>query len=181
MGPTFDSLIVIGQAPKRGGRPDLPLYPWPPRSTGGKLKRMMGLTAREYISLERRNLFYRLPAMPGRKSGDVFPQKGDAFPLAEAKARAKEMVHELWGRRVLFIGIGVARAFGHKITDDEPTCKWNGYKPYKWACVPHLSGLNRWWNDADNKRRGGRFLSVLGRCLRRNSAPKPFQKTEQNQ
>ena len=64
------------------------------------------MTLRQYYeSFERADL---IPAWPGpNRSG-----KGDAFPADEARSNARGMLRGFSGRRVVFVGRGVAQAFG---------------------------------------------------------------------
>jgi hypothetical protein len=136
--------ILIGQAPSRGGDPRRPLSSGP---TATALARLAGLPAHEFLrAFERRNL---LDAWPG-KSG-----KGDAFPLRAARDAAMIILPELRGRRVVFLGRNVARAFYF----DGEFLKWkrcfgNGIA----AVFPHPSGINLWWNKSRNERAAVRFL-----------------------
>jgi hypothetical protein len=89
------------------------------------------------------NLLGRWPGRAGR---------GDAFPMAEARAAAAAM--SLEGRAIL-VGRAVACAFGLR-----------GLEPLRWvrsgalevAMVPHPSGLNAWWNSPENRSAAAAFL-----------------------
>jgi hypothetical protein len=90
---------------------------------------------------------------------DIYPGrqgKGDLFPadLARAAAKGTDLAaHD----RVLFVGAGVARAFGFA----GPVLRWQRFRGTMAAAMPHPSGINRWWNDAANVRRAARFMSRL--------------------
>lgn len=140
-------MILVGQAPSRTSDPLDPLSGDP---LATKLARMFGLSKADYLRdrrIERRNI---LEEWPGKAA------KGDAFPRAEALAAAILQEREFRGRRVIFLGKGVARAFGF------PTAEYLKWTPWFLsgiaAILPHPSGVNRWYNDGGNARRAKRFL-----------------------
>lgn len=141
--------ILIGQAPNRSGRADLPLTGG---RTGGRLQELMGLSLGSYVRLfSRANL---LDAWPG--SGGP---KGDAFPARLARIAAIEMLEagHLRDRLVLFVGVGTARAFRFPA----PPLDWAEHAGTLCACVPHPSGVNLWWNLPENERAARAFLTDL--------------------
>jgi hypothetical protein len=136
---------MIGEAPGRGGDPS--------RACTGRfmdaLVNAAGITRWRYLrAFERTNL---LPSWPG-KAG-----KGDAFPMAEAKRLAAETPTA--GRTILLCGRRVATAFG--VSAPFLACERRGGATF-WV-LPHPSGLNRWWNDPENKRRAGDLVRDLAR------------------
>ncbi len=149
--------LLIGQAPGPRTDPELPLFPVPNTSTGGRLKEIMGIRRYEYLRIfERINL---LPTFPGQHKRD------DKFPIASARLAAAAMRSLLAGRVVILVGRNVARAFGHveefhqwvdwavrrpcKIARDNPYCRV--------AVIPHPSGRNHWYNDQANREAAQRF------------------------
>lgn len=140
----MNDLILIGQAPgrKTDGKGALS------GRMGRILADLFGITAREYHEIRRVNLLDRFPG----KSG-----KGDVFPEREARTRASEMRKVLWNARVIFIGVGVAKAFGY---EGKP-CKWFRHEGFTAAYIPHPSGINRWWNDSENKALAKNFARSL--------------------
>ena len=150
--PAGDRLIILGEAPGNYARP-LVLYPYPPNCTGHRLMKLMGMTRFEYLHTDRRNLF---PAYPG-KSG-----KGAAFPYSQAKMLARQIEPSLAGYNVLFVGKRVAAAFGfgHNNPTFRKPLQWHPWV-YRYAVLPHPSGINRWWNDPDNKAMGEAFLHAV--------------------
>lgn len=136
-------ILVIGQAPGRG-KPTAPLA----GRAGKKLADLHGVAHAEFMATrEVVNLLDRWPGKAG---------KGDAFPLAEARERAA--LHDLsrWDR-VVFLGKNVARAFNFRA----PFLVWQSLDGVLCAVVPHTSGINRWWNDADNTEAARRFCLAL--------------------
>jgi hypothetical protein len=93
--------------------------------------------------------------------GKQLKGKGDLFSLCEAEAAARSLLPRLRGRLVLAAGKGVARAFGltgvrwfETVIAGDVTV----------ATVPHLSGVNRWWNNAANRELAGKkLLRLLGK------------------
>ena len=134
---------------------------------------MMGLRMAEYVSIQRRNLFREYPG------GGV---GGDRFPTKEAHVRALAMLPDLASRRVLFVGKGVGDAFGffsrHPIdtgTDSDRLLRWMHCRLFgielEAACIPHLSGRNRWYNDPGNRLAAEEFLRPLGEAHRASLQP----------
>lgn len=141
--------LLIGQAPAKysEGLPALCGH------SGRHLASLAGLPPAAFMAaVETRNL---LSHFPGAAAGG-----GDLFPRRAARAAAERMEAELVGRRVLFVGAGVASVFGHLGT---PPLAWHRGDGYRFAVIPHPSTVNRWWNDYANRRRAARFLrEVLG-------------------
>lgn len=134
-------LFLVGRAPGThpGHNPEVhALYPYPPGCSGHRLWRMTGLLVSRYISIPRRNV---IPRYPGRQGG------GDAFPMREARRYAEQMLPMIEDHSVVFVGKGVAEAFGRK----GEWCRWYEGSLYDWAILPHPSGRNRWYNDQKNR------------------------------
>src|SRR5580765_595681 len=159
-----DRLLLIGQSPSINGDPRRPLIAGP---TGERLRELLGLDLLAYVrATERVNLLAEYPGKAG---------KGDRFPLEEAREAAVEMTPRLLGRRVIFVGHGVARAFGLKgrplvwheraITISQLGVRGaiigeiSGW--HQWAICPHPTGINRWWNDPKNKAKALAFFGGL--------------------
>jgi uracil-DNA glycosylase len=150
--------LFIGQAPSKETDG---LEPFVGRS-GKFLAALMGLTHEEM--LEQHDFINILNAWPGAGSG------GDLFPIDEAKRKACELLPSLNGRLVVFLGSNVARAFELN--------KFSFFEFYQLlalsqgsttvasaAVVPHPSGINRWYNDHNNRETASRFLlSLQKRC-----------------
>lgn len=143
-------MIFVGQAPGPTGDPDLPLANG---RVGRRLCCLTGLTQGELLVVERVNL---LSAWPG-KAG-----KGDRFPMAEAKRAASDLLPRLVGKRVLVVGQGTARAMG---LDPRPLA-WRAGFGFRYAVLPHPSGVNHWWNSAENRDAAGAFMRRVGRRIR---------------
>lgn len=144
------NVLVIGQAPPR--RATAEHKPLTGRA-GLRLARAADVTLdRLHELIDTANVF---PEFPGRAA-----RKGDAFDGAAAKAAAAAVPID--GRRVIYLGRKVARAFGHRgrieymvpLQDQRAQAAW---------CLPHPSGINRWWNAPGNLTTARTFLrGVLG-------------------
>lgn len=111
---------------------------------GDRLARLAGMPGHRELR-RRARLVNLLPAWPG-KSG-----KGDAFPLREARDRARRLRTR---GTVLLAGRVVAAAFG--LADAEY------FEPRgRFHVIPHPSGVSHWWNDPANVRRARRFLRAV--------------------
>jgi len=154
-------IVVIGQALNRAAGTGPHFKRWGARwarrvaitgTIGRKLARLSGLEFHEWMRrTERLNLINRWPGRDG-----IF---GDAFPMKEAVANAYRLHPRLHGRMVILLGRNVADAFTLTDLRELRWCAF-GCEELEWtmAIVPHPSGLNRWWNDAVNQRKAGRFL-----------------------
>lgn len=133
--------MLVGQAPGPGGAPLGPLR-------GGRVGRRLADAAGlpEERLAEVFELWNLLGAWPGRAG-----EKGDRFPLPAARAAAARLLPLLDGHHVVLLGWNVERAFGLGI---EAPLRW---LQHEWAegemlvaVLPHPSGVNLWWNRAEN-------------------------------
>lgn len=134
--------VLIGQAPGPNTNPELPLYPRPRRSGGGRLWALTGLTTSEYLAaFHRMNL---LRTFPGRSKRD------DRWPAREARIAARAAEPLLEGRTVVFVGRNVASAFEYA---ELPWFSWSFNEQYRYrlVVVPHPSGRNHWYNRESNR------------------------------
>lgn len=124
----------------------------------GELAALAGVIPHKFDELfECVNVLDRWPGKQG---------KGSAFPLPEARARAIIMVEKLKERKVILLGRRVEMAFGLNLP-------WLTLTPWIFidrlgepvtcevATCPHPSGVNRWWNDASNRRAAATFWGSL--------------------
>lgn len=146
---------LLGEAPGRGFD-DQPAFS---SKSGRFLSDLIQLDVQETFRCL--NLLQR---WPGRSSG-----KGAAFPHREARASAEELCQRLAEEaartRIILAGMRVAKALG--IRRDVIYFRWQPLAdvsatlshPQLWVAVmPHPSGVNRWWNDAENKKLAAEFL-----------------------
>lgn len=138
--------VIIGQAPSRVSDPSEPLS----GRSGARLASLAGVDLpafREFF--DRRNMLSEWPGKAG---------KGDAWPGApEARAIAEGLRTGLATRRVVLLGVNVARAFGFP---GEPFL-WARHWEGVFAFSPHPSGTNRWWNDRRQVEQARRFWRSL--------------------
>lgn len=120
--------MLIGEMPGRTTSPDLPLFPYPRNSAGGRLLKMSGLTIGEYLGrLIRINLI---------------PHYAEKWDPEGARIRAEWLVKNSPVDRIVLLGQHVGAAFGfssffHHETVNDKTL----------VCIPHPSGRNRVYND----------------------------------
>ena len=140
--------LLVGMAPGPRTDPRAPLLPYPKNSAGYKLAKLTGLSHYRYLqNYERINCLTMFP-------GAHMHQKGDRFPMREARGAAGVHVQHFPGRRVIFVGRKTAEAFGWPRGKldffDWARCpEWC----YDAAVVPHASGCNLFWNEPGNKER----------------------------
>lgn len=157
-------IVLIGQAPGPNTDPDLPLFPVPKTSAGGRLVQIAGITKGQYLAtFERINV---LRYFPGKW------QNGDRFPLQEARVAADAIAPLLAGRRVVLVGQNVALAFSirqdffvwstHQVRRRCPVTRDPGLAEF--AVIPHPSGRNFWYNAAARRAEARAFFDrLLGR------------------
>jgi hypothetical protein len=104
-------------------------------------------------AFDRVNLLYE---HPGKYPGG----SEDKFPRTLGRAAAQAMRPWLFGREVLLVGRDVARAFD--VPDDHPWMEWREMPTWRirYACIPHPSGRNHWYNEAGNIKAVSEFLQA---------------------
>jgi uracil-DNA glycosylase len=116
--------------------------------TGVSAKRLagfLGVTLEEFHQqFQAVNLLAGFPgkAKAGKKKG-----RGDAFDLKAGKAAAAELL-KMRGEHYVCLGGNVARAFG---VAKQPMLAWQPLGESTVAWMPHTSGLNKFYNDVDNR------------------------------
>lgn len=149
--------LLVGQAPGPSTDPDYPLYPT--TNSGRALCQLMGVDGHEYLdTFDRVNLLY---SFPGRHKRD------DKFPVRDARIAAEAMAPLLQGRPVVFVGRGVAEAFGCPSSllgfhDWQHNPRWQ----FDMAVVPHSSGRSRWYNNSANRAEATAFWADFVARLR---------------
>jgi uracil-DNA glycosylase len=148
---TDGRVVFVGQAPSQNTDG---LAPFSGRS-GQRLAALSKIPHNDLGNVfELRNLFDR---WPGKMTG-----KGDRFPATEARKRAMKLSTKLRGQRVVFVGHNVSKAFGVKVGQGAlMTWLTVGHIPFRFAVIPHPSGVNRWWNNTANERAASDFLCQL--------------------
>lgn len=153
--------VLVGIAPARAGDEGQPLSAVAPQSTGRRLANLIGVSALDYM-----RAFDRVNVCP-------FPQPSTIKPK-EWRAAAENLAGSLLrDRRVILLGPNVAECFGIKRSVYE-FLLWHekrnvhrgvlGFRagqtlPFSWAVMPHLSGRNHWYNDANNVCEAAEFLN----------------------
>jgi len=142
--PPVPAGLLVGEQPAPGGRPELPLWPWPERSAGRRLLAMSGLSAGDYLArLARVNMARRPVARWSAKQAEhrahqLLATLPDGARVVLLGARARDAVPALarlgWFEPAL---LRVTR--GHAVI----------------VSVPHPSGRNREYNDPANRDRAG--------------------------
>lgn len=144
--------LIVGEAPGRKGR----RAPVAGRC-GLTLARYAGLSPRAfYRTFARTNV---LPTWPGAAA-----KKGARFPAKGARINARAIAQrEFWsGRTIILLGKRVARAFlcRPEYFVGQAT---GGAMLY---VVPHPSGVNAWYNAAENRDRTSRFMRTVALLAR---------------
>ena len=147
-------ILFVGQAPSRE-TDGLPPFVG---KCGTFLAELLGTTQEQMLFDH--DFVNVLDRWPGRGPG------GDKFPMLEAKVAAKKKIPQLRGRTVVLLGANVARAFGG------PKFQYLGWYQLRnpdnlsdiicqATIVPHPSGVNRHWNNHDNRLIAAKFLRTL--------------------
>ena len=140
-----DRILLIGQAPSRGGDPTRPLE----GKIGEKIASLAGMEFAQYLArTDRMNVLDR---WPGKNGG-----KGDSFPMIAARCAAAGKSSMLAERVVMFVGKASAAAFG--LRTEYLTWSWSAELSCRFFILPHPSGIVRWWNDSTNVQQAAKFL-----------------------
>lgn len=101
--------------------------------------------------------------------------RGSAFPALAARAATVDFWSRFGDPRfdrvqvVLFAGKRVAAAFGHRLEYLQlvagPRRRYSG-ATFRLGTVPHPSGANAWWNDAENRALFAEFALEVVKGLR---------------
>lgn len=149
--------LLIGEAPGPNTDPRAPLFPLPSRSSGGILQKMTGLNRGDYLrTFDRLNLFYRHPG-----TWESSARGKDKWSQRDARIVAESLRPLLAGREVLLVGRRTAEAFGYS-RDRMDFFSWSRCEDYGvvFACIPHPSGRNHYYNDPGNRERARAFLEA---------------------
>lgn len=139
--------LLIGEQPGPGSNPRLPLWPYPPGSSGGRLHRMTGVPVADYLTLLARvNLFHRPIAR---------------WTVESARARMASLLSGLPDEaRVVLVGTRVRDAYTPSWSRTRVPLRW--FEPIyeagpcvRLVAIPHPSGRNPDYNHADTRARAG--------------------------
>lgn len=138
--------IIVGQAPSRtsAGNPAFS------GKSGPRLAEMLGVEHRDLWKLF--EVVNVLDFYPGPDAWG-----GDVFPLEAAKTRAAAMKSSFRGRRVVYVGKNVARAFGASVGYFEWGEEMLDQDSFRFCVIPHPSGVSRFWNAEENVVRARTF------------------------
>lgn len=134
--------LFVGEMNPYGSDPYYALYCQPEFSSGGRLRKILGLTRHKYVSLYRTNL------CNGRWS------------LRSARSRANRILASEDPRFDVIATLGrkVQKAFGLGLADFFTTVEHTGRT---FVVLPHPSGLSRAWNDPSATTRTRQLLSEI--------------------
>ena len=143
-------LVIVGQGPSRAGSRHSARRRSREACTGRVGRKLAKLLRMPEVA------FYAMAArvnLNARFNGKA--AKGDAFNVVEGLATARRiLVRHRNGEKLVLLGRTVGRCFG--VTGDYLRVTIREGHPF--LLFPHPSGINRWWNDARNRRRAGRAL-----------------------
>lgn len=158
--------LLLGESPNAAtvGHPSLWLRPdlSGKRHSANRLLIYTGYSLAKFLmTFERDNL---LRSLPPRSA------KGREFPRDDAHEAAGRIHAQADGRRVIMLGRRVASAFmwmwcgrsdAIPLMQFFPASSWSSEDTFQAAIVPHPSGVNRWWNDTENRRKARDFFASL--------------------
>lgn len=131
-----ERLLVIGEAPSDDGAPL-------EGRVGRRIAEYAGITFDQYLELTDRY--------------NLFPSPISGWFAEHAQQHAIDIWPMLIGRTTLLLGKNVTRAFG--LTPSDLQLSWK--QPTDGiliAMLPHPSGRNLWWNEAENRVAARNFL-----------------------
>lgn len=130
--------LILGEAPGRSTSGDMPMFPHPPQSAGGRLHAFSEMPIRQYIALfDRRNVF------------DVM-----GWNAKRAVSIVREIAGQWLDRRIVICGNRVSEAFGYR----GPSYRWFYSHGVRCVRIPHPSGRSIILNDATERLRVRRVL-----------------------
>jgi len=138
-----ERVLLVGESNPLGSNARYALYPLPPNATGGRLCKILGLSAREYLgTFDRVNL--------------VRYGVGSSWPRIAARVSVGLLTH----RRRILLGARVCSA--HRV-------RFEPFRTFEIGTVqvlvlPHPSGRNLMWNDPYN---AVRARQAVARFMRR--------------
>lgn len=148
--------MLIGQAPSKGTEGKTPFSGESGRRIEGMAKIDAGALSGHYA------LRNALDYYPGGAKG-----KGDAFPSEPAREGIQQLVEQVKGTevdRLIFVGRGTANAFALDPDSVGGYLQWfrtAATGPRVWlAILPHPSGINRWYNETENRLAAALFLQT---------------------
>jgi len=146
--------LLVGETPNKScvGEPRLWLLPDKKNKScaASRLLEASGLTLREYLrAFDRTNLAKGLPPRAG---------KGRKFPMATARKAARRILLDDRRPGIVVLGKRAARAFG--LTDPR-WFEWTDALGQRVVVIPHPSGVNRYYNDEENRALTRRFFEEL--------------------
>jgi hypothetical protein len=155
--------IIIGEAPGPNTSPWCPMFPFPPKSAGGRLMRFSGMPPELYL-----RVFARFNLMTW------YPMIWDQDEADQAAARFVERLGflcvalERAGRerpRIVTLGVRVGEAFGQVRDQSGWWQKWviDAQGPVECCAIPHPSARNRVYDDPQQVKNVGMFLRWAAR------------------
>lgn len=156
--------IIMGEAPGPNTSPWCPMFPFPPKSAGGRLMQISGMLPVLYLSVfARHNLLTWYP--------------GERWPTSEAEGAAVRFVERLGhlcvaldraGRerpRVVTLGVKVGAALGQEREKHGWWHQWviDAQGPVEVCAIPHPSARNLIYRDPDQVKQAARLLRWAAR------------------
>lgn len=151
--------LLVGEQPRPGGNPKLPLWPWPRTSAGGRLFEMSRMPLTDYLRLLARTNVAHRPVARWNSDG--------------ARQRGLELLRMLpEGTRVVACGARARDALGigefwtpqHAFLDGSDV---------RMVAIPHPSGRCREYNQPGAAERAGRWVRWAARLGREGSRRGP--------
>ena len=141
--------LLVGEQPRPGGNPKLPLWPWPEKGSGGRLFAMSGMHMVDYLRLLARVNIARRPVARWNPIG--------------ARQRALDMLVTLPdGARVVACGSRARDALGIG-TWFTPQKAFLDSERVMMVAIPHPSGKNREYNTQAARRQTGQWIRWAAR------------------
>lgn len=145
--------VLIGMNNPINSRPEYVLWPDPVGCAGWRLWQLIrdqtGCSKKAYL-----DAFDRLNLVPGKR-----------WDAKEARRSAEKLMTSLRGRRVVLLGQDVRQAFRVPRLLFHP----QNIEGVEFRQLPHPSGLNLWYNEAENKVMAGTLLAELGNIKRQEA------------
>jgi len=156
--------LLVGLDNPNSTDPSHALSPLPSTGTGGRLLELIREHEPEYGPRDYLSDFFRTNLYPTRRA---HVGKGMADADRDQIAFLRHYVEQIDVPDVVLLGNRVVAAFNSLYDEDLNWLKCrviaDGNGPRRFWALPHPSGRNRWYNDADNYAAAGKLLVTLAR------------------
>ncbi len=134
--------LIVGEAPGPRTSSQLPLFPYPARSTGGRLLEFAGMPIGSYLGRFRRRNLQPTPESFSAASDALAAHELRGILARDLELRRAAAGPEVTPLRIVLLGQRVANAFGIRLPFQHVPLE-----DHEYATIPHPSGRNAVYSD----------------------------------